>query len=506
MKSNYVIAFVLSFAVLLGWDYFVVRPRKQAARAAEAVAMATAPAVASPSPLVASAAPAPVHKENLVVYEIGENRLSINRWGGTVAQWEILENTGWLTLVPRGELPPQGLTTFPELEFDVQRNGSALTFTAARPDGLKVEKTLTLSDNHRHALSVKLRNVGKADLEADAALGWGPGVEAGDEAGPKGGASKGTQRAIVAEGDAVRRIKEGTVSGDFRWWAVDGHYFLAAFVPKEVGAATLRVSKSDNYFAVGRSQRETLRPGDTRESGYTFYLGPKIYAELKATGLGLEKSVNFGTFAPLARLIHTTLLTFHKATKNFGWSIMLLTFIIQAIVLPLTISSFKHGQKMKAVQPQMKRLQELYKNDARRLNVEMMELYKRHGLRFMGLEGCLPVFIQMPVFFALYNALRSTYELRHAPWIGWIKDLSLHDPFYVLPVLMGAGMFFQQKMSMASVDPSQRQIMYIMPVMFTFFFLKMPSGLVLYWLTSSLLGILVQTVLLKRHAAAAARP
>jgi YidC/Oxa1 family membrane protein insertase len=163
-------------------------------------------------------------------------------------------------------------------------------------------------------------------------------------------------------------------------------------------------------------------------------------------------------------------------------------------VLPLTISSFKHGQKMKAVQPQMKRLQELYKNDARRLNVEMMELYKRHGLRFMGLEGCLPVFIQMPVFFALYNALRSTYELRHAPWIGWIKDLSLHDPFYVLPVLMGAGMFFQQKMSMASMDPSQRQIMYIMPVMFTFFFLKMPSGLVLYWLTSSLLGIAGPTV------------
>ena len=158
---------------------------------------------------------------------------------------------------------------------------------------------------------------------------------------------------------------------------------------------------------------------------------------------------------------------------------------------------------MKAVQPQMKRLQELYKNDARRLNVEMMELYKRHGLRFMGLEGCLPVFIQMPVFFALYNALRSTYELRHAPWIGWIKDLSLHDPFYVLPVLMGAGMFFQQKMSMASMDPSQRQIMYIMPVMFTFFFLKMPSGLVLYWLTSSLLGILVQVILTKRHAAAA---
>lgn len=508
MKSNYIIAFVLSFAVLLGWDYFVVRPRKQAARAAEAVAAAPAPAVPSTSPAAAvgSAVPAPVKKENLVVYEIGENRLSVNRWGGAVAQWEILENGRWLTLVPRADLPQQGLATFPDLEFDVQRDGHSLTFTAARADGLRVEKTLTLSDNHRHALSVKLRNAGKAAIDADVALGWGPGVEGGDEAGAKAGASKGTQRAIVAEGDAVRRVKEGTVTGDLRWWAVDGHYFLAAFVPGAPGATTLRVSEFDDYFAVTRAARDTLRPGDTQETAFTFYLGPKILADLKATGLGLEKSVNFGFFAPLAQLIHTTLLTFHKATKNFGWSIILLTFIIQAIVLPLTVSSFKHGQKMKAVQPQMKRLQELYKNDARRLNVEMMDLYKRHGLRFMGLEGCLPVFIQMPVFFALYNALRSTYELRHAPWIGWIKDLSLHDPFYALPVLMGAGMFFQQKMSMASMDPSQRQIMYIMPVMFTFFFLKMPSGLVLYWLTSSLLGIAVQLILTKRHAAAAARP
>ncbi len=505
MKSNYIVAFVLSFAVLLGWDYFVVRPRKRAALSAEAPVTAAA-TPGAPTIAATTAAPVPVQKESLVVHEIGGNRLSVNRWGGAVAQWEILENGRWLTLVPRADFPQQGLGTFPDLEFTGKADGDTLTLTAARPDGLRVEKTLRLSDNHAHALTIKTRNAGKADIDVELTVGWGPGVEGGDEAGAKGGASKGTQRAIVAEGEAVRRVKEGSVTGDFRWWAVDGHYFLAAFVPAEPSASTLRVSETDDYFAVTQSRRDTLRPGEEKTASMTFYLGPKILADLKATGLGLEKSVNFGTFAPLARLIHNTLLTFHKATKNFGWSIILLTFIIQAIVLPLTVSSFKHGQKMKAVQPQMKRLQELYKNDARRLNVEMMELYKRHGLRFMGLEGCLPVFIQMPVFFALYNALRSTYELRHAPWIGWVKDLSLHDPFYVLPVLMGAGMFFQQKMSMASMDPSQRQIMYIMPVMFTFFFLKMPSGLVLYWLTSSLLGIAVQLFLTKRHAAAAARP
>ena len=260
-----------------------------------------------------------------------------------------------------------------------------------------------------------------------------------------------------------------------------------------------------DYYSILQSFRHVLKTGESKQHPHGFYSGPKDSEHLKKLGFALEKSVDSGLFAPLARLIHKTLLTFHGSTKNFGWAIILLTVIMQIIVLPLTVSSFRHGQKMKTVQPQMKRRQELYKNDPRRLNGNVMDLYKRHGLRFMGLEGCLPVLIQMPVFFSLYAALRSTFELRHAPWIGWIGDLSLHDPFYILPVLMGGGMFFQQKMSATSLDPSQRQIMYLMPVIFTFFFLKMPSGLVLYWLTSSVLSILVQTILLKHHASAEAR-
>ena len=197
-------------------------------------------------------------------------------------------------------------------------------------------------------------------------------------------------------------------------------------------------------------------------------------------------------------MIHRALFIFHKGTRNYGWAIILLTIIIQILVLPLTVKSFQHGQKMKTIQPQMKRLQELYKNDSRRLNTEMLALYQRHGLRFMGMEGCVPMLIQLPVFWALFSTLRNTFELRHAPWMGWVTDLSAHDPYYVLPILMGGGMFVQQKMTMSSMDPSQKQIMYMMPIIFTFIFLKMPSGLVIYWLTNSLLTIGVQYFLMRR--------
>jgi YidC/Oxa1 family membrane protein insertase len=138
------------------------------------------------------------------------------------------------------------------------------------------------------------------------------------------------------------------------------------------------------------------------------------------------------------------------------------------------------------------------------MNAEMLNLYQKHGLRFMGMEGCFPMLLQMPIFFSLYTALRNTYELRHAPWIGWIRNLSAQDPYFVLPVLMGAGMLAQQKMTMNIADPTQAKIMYLLPLVFTISFLKMPAGLVIYWLTNSLLTIGIQLVLMKRHSREAA--
>lgn len=501
MKKNYVLAFVVSMSILVLWEVFVLKPQRQAAEKAAVPAAPTAPLAAAGTTAVSAAPRAPISERD-IVFDIGENRLTLNHFGAAVAQWEILEQGQWVALVPARPGAAQPLATFPDLEFDIQRRDNAVVCRAKRADGLTVEKTFTIDPTgHLQRVALALSNSGKSAVNADHEIGWGPGIEAQDEAAQKSRATAGTQRAIAWEPPRLLHYKKtSTQSGAYKWWAVDGHYFLAAFLNEPPTAVSLRVDKDETFYSVHRPVSLVLEPKKSVTENLTFYLGPKGYEDLKKLGLDLERSVDFGFFAPVGHVIHKSLLVFHRATRNYGWAIILLTLIIQLLVLPLTISSFRHSQKMKTIQPQLKRLQELYKSDSQRLNVEMLALYKRHGLRFMGMEGCLPVLIQLPVFWALFSTLRSTYELRHAPWIGWVKDLSVHDPFYVLPVLMGGGMFLQQKMSAAALDPNQRQIMYIMPVMFTFFFLKMPAGLVVYWLTSSLISVGVQTVLLRLHA------
>ena len=500
MKKNYVLAFVLSMSILVFWEVFVLKPRRQAAETAAVPAAATVPSANGTAD--APAAPRGPARERDIAFDFGENRITFNHFGAAVAQWEILEKGQWVALVPPRPGASQPLATFPELEFDLRRRDNAVVGRAKRADGLTVEKTFTIDPTgHLQRVALTVSNSGKAAVNADHEVGWGPGVEAQDEAAQKSRATAGTQRAIAWEPPRLLHYKKAsTQSGAYKWWAVDGHYFLAAFLNEPAAPITLRVDKDESFYSVHRPVPLVLEPKQSVTENLTFYLGPKGYEDLKKLGLDLERSVDFGFFAPVGHVIHKSLLVFHRATRNYGWAIILLTLIIQLLVLPLTVTSFRHSQKMKTIQPQLKRLQELYKSDPQRLNVEMLALYQRHGLRFMGMEGCLPVLIQLPIFWALFSTLRSTYELRHAPWIGWVKDLSVHDPYYVLPVLMGGGMFLQQKMSAAALDPNQRQIMYIMPIMFTFFFLKMPAGLVVYWLTSSVISVAVQMVLLRLHA------
>jgi len=504
MKKNYILAFVLSFAVLMSWQFYIGKTSKPIPASPEVSAPPLDRSVTNPSVPSGAAPSVPLRREKVIVFEIGNNRVSINPAGGAVAQWEIKDRGEWLSLTPEKEFSIQSLSTFPEVLFGVRQEAHRLVLTGRKTDGLSIEKVLEVSPtDHLHRVTVKLTNLEKSPMTASYALGWGPGVEAGDESGKDGREAKGFQRALVFEGGKLTKLKPGTFSGAYDWWGVDGHYFLGAFVHTKgeaVTPVTIQVDKEDHYFAVRRIVSIPLNPGESREDTAAFYLGPKGYESLKSLGLGLERSVDFGYFAPFGRVIHGALFLFHKGTRNYGWAIVLLTVIIQIIVLPLTVKSFQHGQKMKTIQPQMKRLQELYKNDSRRLNTEMLALYQRHGLRFMGMEGCVPMLIQLPVFWALFSTLRNTFELRHAPWMGWITDLSAHDPFYVLPILMGVGMFIQQKMTMSSMDPSQKQIMYMMPIIFTFIFLKMPSGLVIYWTTNSLVTIAVQYYLMRRSS------
>ena len=280
MKKNYILAFALSFAVLMGWQYFVGKTQKPVA---PEVAASATPALSpsGPRPVEPPSSTFPLRRESAVVFELGNNRVSLNRYGGGVAQWEIKEGAQWLTLSPEKEFSVQSLSTFPDVLYDVRQEGNRLILSGRRADGLKIIKTIDVSPaGPLHRVSVGLTNTGKTPLAASYDLGWGPGVEAGDESGKDGREAKGFQRALVFEASKLTKLKPGTYSGSYDWWGVDGHYFLGAFVHQpgeKMSEATLRVEKEDHYFSVRRAVSVPLNPGESREDSFSFYLGPKGY-------------------------------------------------------------------------------------------------------------------------------------------------------------------------------------------------------------------------------------
>ena len=211
---------------------------------------------------------------------------------------------------------------------------------------------------------------------------------------------------------------------------------------------------------------------------------------LTAQGVHLEDSIDLGWFSFMAKPFLMAMNFLHAYIPNYGLVIILLTVIIKILFHPLTKKSLNSMKEMQKVQPQIVALRERYKDDKEKMNRELMELYKRYKINPVG--GCLPMILQIPVFIALYNVLSASIELRHAPFALWIYDLSAKDPYYVTPILMGATMLIQQKMTPSTVDPTQAKVMLIMPVVFTFMFLNFPSGLVIYWLINNVLSIAQQ--------------
>ena len=230
------------------------------------------------------------------------------------------------------------------------------------------------------------------------------------------------------------------------------------------------------------------------------YVGPKQFDVLKSFKLGLEDTIDFGwfiydSFTPVkfvAKPLFSVLRSINEYTNNFGWAIIILTCGIKLLFVPLQYKSYKSMQGMKTIQGPVAKLQEKFKDDKQKLNTELMKLYKEHKVNPVG--GCLPMFLQMPVFIALFNILYMTIDLRQAPFMLWISDLSIQDPFYVLPVLMGASMFVQQKIMPTTADPNMAKMMLILPIGLTFLFVTFPAGLVLYWVTNNVLTITQQFV------------
>ncbi len=289
-------------------------------------------------------------------------------------------------------------------------------------------------------------------------------------------------------------------TGRVAWTALQDKYFLAALIPQESQVAVVAERFGERRVTTGLKD---TAPADTGSRRYRLYAGPKEYDRLVAMHIGIDSTIDFGWFIfgswSLVRLIAEPLFLIlkflHTFLGNYGVAIMLLTALIKIVFIPLTHKSYVSMRAMSTLQPQLQALQKKYKHDKARLNQEMMGLYKTNKVNPLG--GCLPMVLQIPFFVAFFNILYTTIELRQAPFMLWITDLSEKDPSYVLPVLMGATMVLQQKLQPTTMDPRQAKLMLLMPVVFTFFFLSFPSGLVLYWMVNNLLSILQQYVTMK---------
>jgi YidC/Oxa1 family membrane protein insertase len=273
------------------------------------------------------------------------------------------------------------------------------------------------------------------------------------------------------------------------WSGFADKYFLSAILTEKNSIASVELKKNSAGFfeSVVSSPQFTVDPGKSATVAHSLFVGPKDIDILKAQGNSLVQSLDLGWFTVIAKPLLYSLKFFYKYVGNYGIAIIIITIILKAFFFPLTHKSFKSMKGMQKIQPEMTKLREKFKDDKDSMNKAVMELYREHKVNPMG--GCLPMVVQIPVFFALYKSLMFSIELRHAPFFLWVTDLSDKDPYYVTPVIMGITMFFQQKMTPSNMEPLQQKMMLALPVVFTFMFLSFPSGLVLYWLVNNILTI-----------------
>ena len=292
-------------------------------------------------------------------------------------------------------------------------------------------------------------------------------------------------------GDMEDESVRATIQGG--WVAMVQHYFVSAWVPpvedKNVFSLRKRSGK-DLYLMDYTGQRISVAPGGSGEYRAQFYVGPKDQERLARLADYLDLTIDYGFLWMVAKPLFAGLKMIQSFVGNWGWSIILLTLVIKIALYPLSAASLKSMAKMRNLQPEMARLKELYGDDRQKMSQELMGLYKKEKVNPAG--GCFPMLLQMPVFLALYWVLLESVEIRHSPWIFWIQDLSAKDPLFVLPILMGASMMLMQKLQPMPTDPMQAKVMQFLPIVFTFFFMIFPAGLVLYWTVNNLLSMAQQ--------------
>jgi YidC/Oxa1 family membrane protein insertase len=535
MKDNQrvILAVALSLLVLLGWNYlFPSAPAEQAApakQAEQAGGEAAKQAAAAPdktplaelSPAVQAAS---VGKKVRVSTPLYTAQFNTN--GGVIGHFELagfrqtiepgappvdLIGDAAMAKAPMG-LIVEGAATWREGQWsddakDVNLaagQSGTLTFKG-RVGDLVIERTLTFkADSYVVEERTALSSAGNAAMIVRLAHTLAvAGLSGKDDQYNK-------TRLVYLEGkeletqDSEDKLKAGiSADKDLHFGAVESNYFLAALVPAAEGA-TFKARLEDGIYrmAVERSG-VAVNPGLAANVNASYYLGPKEPTFLAQAPGNLKEAINYGFFDFIAKPLLKILHFFHDYVGNYGVAIILLTLLIKILFWPLSYKSYKSMDQMKRIQPMLAVIREKYKDDRERMNQEMMQLYKTYKVNPAG--GCLPMVLQIPVFFGLYQALLNAIELRHAAFITflpftdkiWLADLAAKDPYYITPLIMGGTMFLQQKMTPAPGDPTQAKIMLLMPVIFTFMFLNFPSGLVVYWLVNNVISIAQQSWMMR---------
>ncbi|MEN6508483.1 MAG: membrane protein insertase YidC [Smithella sp.] len=414
---------------------------------------------------------------------------------------------------------PYPLTvTFPESSTDISPN-AAFETAAGKLDlinakekqqlvfsrfhgTVKIEKIFTFDPaGYTVALEVKVHNLTSSPITQVPVINWYQYVDP-----QKVDDSYGHDGPAVSAGGSIERPEVKKMNGEsilgpnVLWSAYESKYFIASLIPENPSLTNVVMTRdANNMVRVGTKGRKEVIPGGQNSVfSYSLYLGPKQYDLLSTLGVGLENAIDFGWFKWLAIPALYILNFLFGFVQNYGIAIIILTTIIKIIFWPLGNMSYKSMNEMKKLQPKIEALKEKYKNDQTKIGQETMALYREHKVN--PFSGCLPMLIQIPVFFGLYKALMYSIELRHSPFFFWIQDLSAKDPYYITPIIMGATQFISQKMTPAMGDPMQQKVMLLMPVIFTFFFLNFPSGLVIYWMFNNILQIGQQYYINKKLA------
>lgn len=503
-------------------------PSKQA----ETMAPSTQTLAAPLPPKEAPAAP-----ERTAIVETPLYRAEIGSAGGRVQGWQlhyrgakpmaapgILVSRGIVVNRPDQPARPIGFNlSTDKVTLPAGGGTGELVLTGEDGFGLRITETLRFhADSYVVDHQIKVENRHSQAQSAEVVMAWQAAVELPKDTPEKFQGQHPIRVVRLVDGSVHREVlaKIGEFNGPGQWIGLESEWYLTALIPRSegfrLGESKVTETRADSQKPLEfgqvalRTSLPALTPGQSWEGQAQSYLGPKEYDRLKAVGAGLENSIYFGGFPapreygglPMEWLVVPVLWLMHRFyafTHNYGIAIILLTVITKVIFFPLTIKSMTSMKAMQTLQPQINALRSKYKSDPQRLQRETMELYRVHKVNPLG--GCLPMVVQIPIFYALYVALSVSVEIQNAPFICfgrlfgvdlWICDLAAHDPTYVLPILMGISMFVQQKMTPVMGDPRQAKMMLFMPVVFTFMFLNLPAGLVLYWTLSNVLQIAQQ--------------